>query len=110
MRKYVAQPALSHFLAEEVVLGAKYQTNEQISAAMDWLTSPGLHATGTCRMGTDEDSEVDSRLRVRGVGGLRVVDCSVMPLPPAGNTNGPAMVIGFRASELILEERDEIAK
>ena len=70
------------------------------------VTSPGVHATGTCRMGPAGDSVVDSKLRVHGVDGLRVVDCSIMPLPPAGNTNGPAMVIGWRAAELILEDRD----
>jgi choline dehydrogenase len=50
---------------------------------------------------------VDGRLRVHGVQGLRVVDCSVMPRPPAGNTNGPAMVVGWRAAELILEDREK---
>lgn len=106
VRRYMAQPALARFVGEEVVPGAAVESDEQIGEALEWLTSPGIHATGTCRMGNADDSVVDSRLRVHGVSGLRVVDCSVMPVPPAGNTNGPAMVIGWRAAELILVDRD----
>ena len=75
------------------------------SEILDYLRShsePGIHATGTCRMGTDEESVVDGQLRVRGVEGLRVVDCSVMPSQVSGNTNGPAMALGYRAADLIL--------
>ena len=55
-------------------------------------------------MGKDETSVVDPRLRVRGVSGLRVIDTSVMPVIPAGNTNGPTMAMAWRAAELILED------
>jgi choline dehydrogenase-like flavoprotein len=48
---------------------------------------------------------VDARLRVRGVEGLRVVDCSVMPTMVSGNTNAPVMALAWRAAELILEDR-----
>ena len=69
------------------------------------MVDPGLHGTGTCSMGTDpERSVVDNRCRVHGVEGLRVVDCSIMPTPVSGNTNGPAMAIAARAAELILED------
>ena len=53
-------------------------------------------------MGRDEASVTDTKLRVRGVTGLRVVDTSIMPTLISGNTNGPAMAIGLRASELIM--------
>lgn len=105
VRRYMRQPALAKFVGEEVVPGAAAESDEEIGNALEWLTSPGVHATGTCRMGDAADSVVDSRLRVHGLEGLRVVDCSVMPLPPAGNTNGPAMVVGWRAAELIMEDR-----
>lgn len=62
---------------------------------------PGHHLAGTCRMGTDEGAVVDPHLRVRGVDGLRVADCSIMPRLVAGNTNVPAMMIGERAADLI---------
>lgn len=104
VRRYMRQPALKPFVGEEVVPGPRIESDEQIAEVLEWLTSPGVHATGTCRMGGTVDGVVDGRLRVHGVRGLRVVDCSVMPVPPAGNTNGPAMVIGWRAAELILQD------
>ncbi len=107
VRRYMGQPALARFVGEEVVPGAAAQSDAEIGEALNWLTSPGVHATGTCRIGNPDDGVVDGRLRVHGVQGLRVVDCSVMPLPPAGNTNGPAMVVGWRAAELILEDREK---
>ena len=70
------------------------------------LVSAGLHATGNCRMGLPADSVLDSRLRVHGIQGLRVADCSAMPTPPSGNTNGPAMMLDYRASEVIREDGD----
>jgi len=64
------------------------------------------HPTGTCKMGPDCDAEavVDARLRVRGVAALRVVDCSVMPLLPSGNTHAPAVMLAEKASDLIRED------
>lgn len=106
MRRFAAQPALSHYIGEEVVPGAAVESDEQIANTLQWLVSPGLHGTGTCRMGEPGSSVLDSRLRVHGIGKLRVVDCSSMPTQMSGNTNGPAMVLGVRAAELILEDRD----
>lgn len=63
----------------------------------------GYHAVGTCAMGPGDDAVVDDRLRVRGVDGLRVVDCSVLPTMVAGNLNGPIMAVAWRAADFILD-------
>jgi choline dehydrogenase len=85
--------------------GAAVQDEDALLAEVRKMTECGLHGTGTCSMGTDAaGSVVDARCRVHGLAGLRVVDCSVMPTPVSGNTNGPAIALAQRASELILED------
>lgn len=63
------------------------------------------HPVATCRMGGDAASVVDPQLRVRGIDGLRVADCSIVPKMPTANTNAPAMMIGERAADFVLRER-----
>ncbi|MFN3231062.1 MAG: GMC family oxidoreductase [Alphaproteobacteria bacterium] len=102
MRRYVRQPALQPYVGEELLPGADYDTDEKILDAVRHLSTSGLHATSSCRMGRDNAAVVDSELKVKGVEGLRIADCSVMPGIISGNTNGPAMAMGWRASDVIL--------
>ncbi|MBV1689508.1 GMC family oxidoreductase N-terminal domain-containing protein [Novosphingobium sp. G106] len=104
MRRFMAQPALSDVMGEELLPGAQVQSDEDILESFRRLSTSGLHGTGTCRMGGDAGSVVDAQLRVRGVTGLRVADCSVMPALVSGNTNAPAMAIGWRAADIILSQ------
>jgi choline dehydrogenase-like flavoprotein len=104
MRRLLDQEPMKHLLAEETTPGAAVRSDDEVIDAFAQLGQSGYHACGTCKMGQDEMSVVDERLRVRGVGGLRVVDISIMPTVTSGNTNAPAMVIGARAADLILED------
>lgn len=62
------------------------------------------HPSGTCAMGANKDSVVDERLRVRGVGRLRVVDASIIPVIPRANTNAPVMMIADKAAMMIMAD------
>ena len=80
---------------------------EDYEGTLDWArnnTASIYHPTGTCKMGDGEDAVVDARLRVHGIRGLRVADCSIMPEIVSGNTNAPAIMIGEKASDMMLED------
>ncbi|MEP1962330.1 GMC family oxidoreductase [Tateyamaria sp.] len=81
---------------------------DDYDATLDWArnnTASIYHPTGTCKMGADKMAVVDDQLRVHGIAGLRVADCSIMPEIVSGNTNAPAIMIGEKASDLILAAR-----
>lgn len=105
MRAYMAAPPLDRMIGAELVPGAQVESDADVLAMFRRLSSCGLHAIRSCRMGGDPDAVVDPRLRVNGVQGLRVADCSVMPGHVTGNTNAPAMALGLRGAQLMLEDR-----
>ena len=109
MRRFMRMPALAPYVGEETLPGPAVQTDEQMMDAIKSLVTCAIHATSTCRMGTDDASVVDPQLKVRGTENLRVVDCSVMPGLIAGNTNGPAIALAWRAADLWQEERRRAA-
>jgi choline dehydrogenase len=102
VRKLSSQSALAKYELRESLPGLEYQSDDDLLEAFRKNASTAYHVAGTCRMGSDAASVVDPQLRVRGVENLRVVDTSIMPTLVSGNTNGPAMAIGWRAADLIL--------
>ncbi|MBN3820882.1 choline dehydrogenase, partial [Paraburkholderia sp. Se-20369] len=93
-RRIASAPALARYCPEEILPGARYQTEAELIEAAGAVGTTIFHPVGTCRMGRadDDGAVVDSRLRVRGVAGLRVVDASVMPTITSGNTNSPTLM------------------
>jgi choline dehydrogenase len=106
-RRIAAAPALACYSPEEILPGVQFQTEAELQRAAGEVGTTIFHPVGTCRMGTTDDpaAVVDTRLRVRGVEGLRVVDASVMPNITSGNTNSPTLMIAERASEMIRADR-----
>jgi choline dehydrogenase len=104
-RELFAQSPIADRIDHEMFPGPEAQRDEElIDSALDGGYT-GYHAVGSRAMGPSDDDVVDDRLRVRGVDGLRVVDCSAMPIMLAGNLNGPVMALAARASEFILQDR-----
>ncbi|HQT40988.1 MAG TPA: GMC family oxidoreductase [Polynucleobacter sp.] len=105
-RKIVESPALRPYMPEEYKPGKDYQSNEELIKAAGDIGTTIFHPVGTCKMGRDDDpmAVLDSQLRVRGVGNLRVVDASAMPTITSGNTAAPTMMIAQRAAELLCGE------
>ena len=104
VRDYVRQSPLAALVAEETMPGPAFQSDAEILDAYDRFGTCGYHAVGSCRMGKDPDSVVDPALRVRGVERLRIMDTSIMPVIPAGNTQAPTMAMAWRAADLVLAD------
>ena len=104
MREFVAKSPLADLIVEETRPGPQFVTDEEILEAYDQFGGCGYHTVGGCRMGSDPESVVDPALRVRGVEGLRVMDTSIMPQIPSGNTNAPTMAMAWRAATIILRD------
>jgi choline dehydrogenase len=108
LRDFAGQEPLCRLIAAETAPGPAAQSDQAILAALHSLGVAGMHTVGSCRMGKDAHSVVDPELRVRGVDGLRVMDASVMPVIPAGNTNAPTLAMAWRAAEIIRREQSAV--
>lgn len=105
-RRICAQPALAKYKPEEWKPGTQYQSDDELARLAGDIATTIFHPVGTTRMGRDDDlmAVLDSRMRVRGVAGLRVVDAGAMPTITSGNTNSPTLMMAERAAEWVLQE------
>jgi choline dehydrogenase len=101
-RAIMTAPAMAPLQVSEIGAGVGQTTDEEIVAWVKKAAETTYHPVGTCKMGRDDMAVVDPALRVHGIGGLRVADASIMPTLTSGNTNAPAIMIGEKASDLVL--------
>ena len=105
LRVLAGQQALDAVIEEELLPGPDCQSDDELIADFRQRCGTVFHPSCTCMMGPDPaTSVVDSRLRVHGVEGLRVVDASIFPNVTTGNTNAPTMMVAARAADLIMED------
>jgi choline dehydrogenase len=103
-RKIVSHPSMQKYIAYENNPGDKVQSYDEW---LDFARRTGqttYHVIGTCKMGRDPMAVVDDRLRVHGIAGLRVIDASIMPTVPSGNTNAPTIMVAEKGADMIKED------
>ncbi len=108
-RRIARHAPLTSKIAEEFRPNASLAMDDY-EGTLDWarnFSTTIYHPAGTCRMGADPQAVVDARLRVKGIDGLRIADCSIMPEIISGNTNAPAIMIGEKASDMILQDQKQ---
>jgi choline dehydrogenase len=108
-RRIVGQEALAKYSPKEIKPGVQYESDADLARLAGDIATTIFHPVGTTKMGTHDDASavVDSKLRVRGVTHLRVVDAGVMPFITSGNTNSPTLMIAEKAARWILEANPE---
>jgi choline dehydrogenase len=104
LRGIMDQPSMRHYIAEERVPGPQMTSDADLLAFSRSAGTTVFHPTSTCRMGADANAVVDERLRVRGIGNLRVVDASIMPTVVSGNTNAAVVMIAEKGADMILQD------
>jgi len=103
-RDIVSQRAFDDIRGEEYSPGKDMTSDSDLDDYIRAKSDSIYHPVGTCKMGSDASAVVDDRLRVHGMDGLRVVDASIMPTITSCNTNVPCIMIGEKASEMILQD------
>lgn len=99
------QGGLGAWNSQELMPGFWNRSDEALAK---WVAKNAIttyHFAGTCRMGDDEEAVTDTRLRLRGVKGVRIADASAVPVTPVSAMNAPSMLVGLRAAKFIAEER-----
>ena len=100
----MAQSPMQRYQPEELRPGSVGDNEEDLAIAAGDIGTTIFHPTCTVPMGASDAAPLDERLRFRGLGGLRVVDASVMPNITSGNTNAPTIMIAEKASDMIMED------
>ena len=101
-RRIMTASPMRGIATDEIAPGVNVETDDEL---LDWVKKNAettYHPVGTCKMGSDPMAVVDDQLRVHGMQGLRVADASIMPTLTSGNTNAPSIMIGEKASRMIL--------
>src|SRR3984957_10422910 len=101
-RRIMTAPAMQGIATDEIAPGVNIRADDEL---LDWIKNNAettYHPVGTCKMGSDLMAVVDDQLRVHGMEGLRVADASIMPTLTSGNTNAPSIMIGEKASRMVL--------
>jgi choline dehydrogenase len=104
VRKLFATAPLAGLIANEIKPGPHVSDDESLDAYLRANLRITQHPVGTCTMGVSEDAVVSPRLQVRGIDALRVVDASIMPTVPGGNTNAAVIMIAEKASDMIKQD------
>ncbi len=105
IRTLAAAPSLARLIEGEIQPGPEVQSTDDLLEDIRQRSSTVFHPVGTCRMGSDPKRDVvDPRLRLHGLAALRVVDASVFPTITSGNTNAPTIMVGEKASDMILQD------
>jgi choline dehydrogenase len=104
LRRIMGQPAIARYIVDELVPGPECASDADLLEFARQKGTTVFHPTSTCRMGSDVRAVVDERLRVHGFEGLRVADGSIMPTVVSGNTNAACVMIGEKASDMILAD------
>ena len=108
-RRIMAARALARFEPQEWKPGLEIQSDAALAHVAEDLGTTIFHPVGTCKMGHDPMAVVDDRLAVRGVGGLRVIDASVMPRITSGNTNAPTVMIAEKGAEFVRDDARSVS-
>ena len=101
-RRIMTAPSMQGIATDEITPGVNIESDDEL---LDWVKQNAettYHPVGTCKMGSDPMAVVDDQLRVHGIAGLRVADASIMPTLTSGNTNAPSIMIGEKASRMVL--------
>jgi choline dehydrogenase len=103
-REIIEHPSMDGYRVGELNPGDACRSDDEILEFCRNTCQTAYHPVGTCKMGNDPMAVVDDRLRVHGIGGLRVVDASIMPTMASGNTNAPTIMIAEKGADMILED------